>query len=223
MITPTAPQIYEENIDVKRSPAIRLLAQVISYLFHPLFISVYVACFVLFVHPLLFAGYDGQRKIRLAATIFVNLTLLPGITVFLCWRLKFIKNMYLDSQRDRIIPLAAAMIFYFWCWYVLKNFNEIPELFRQFLLGSFITIIVAWLANISFKISLHALAMGGMLGFIFILVYNAEGSSAWYLAVALVLAGVVSSARLIAGTHRPFDIYAGLVLGVLSQLAALVV
>lgn len=203
--------------------AAKIFSRVISYIFHPLFVPLYVSCFALYVHPLLFAGYDGGRKVRMLATVLVNLTFFPALTVFLCWRLGFIKNMYLNTMKERIIPLAAAMIFYFWCWFVLRNFVEIPLVYRQFLLGSFITIIAAWLANISFKVSLHALAMGGMLFFVGMLSFGVEGGSAWYLAVALLVAGVVCSSRLVLDMHKPFEVYAGLVLGVASQVAALVV
>jgi hypothetical protein len=212
-----------EHAEVEQHPAARTFARVISYVFHPLFVPLYVTCFALYVHPLLFAGYDDGRKIRMLATVVVNLTFFPAMTVFLCWRLGFIRNMYLGSMKERIIPLAATMIFYFWCWFVLRNFVEIPVEYRQFLLGSFVTIIAAWLANISFKISLHALAMGGMLFFVGLLSFGVEGGSAWYLAAALLVAGVVCSSRLALGTHRPFEVYAGLVLGVLSQVVALVV
>ena len=159
-------------------------------------------------------------KIRLTATIFVNLTLLPAVTVFLCWRLKFINNMYMDTQKERIIPLAAAMIFYFWCWFVLKTNGGIPELFRQFLLGSFITIIGGWLANIAFKVSLHALAVGGLFCFMLLLIFTSEGGSAQFFAVSIALAGLVCSSRLIVSSHRPFDVYAGFFIGAASQLLA---
>jgi hypothetical protein len=211
------------DTEVQQHAAEKIFARIISYVFHPLFVPLYVTCFALYVHPLLFAGYDDGRKIRMLATVIVNLGFFPALTVFLCWRLGFIRNMYLNTMKERIIPLAAAMIFYFWCWFVLRNFVEIPMVYRQFLLGSFITIIAAWLANISFKVSLHALAMGGMLFFIGLLSYGVEAGSAWYLAVALLIAGVVCSSRLVLRTHTPFEVYAGLVLGVLSQVVAVVV
>jgi hypothetical protein len=203
------------------SMPVRWFAHVVSYIFHPLFIPVYITLFLLYVHPLLFAGYTDLMKVRLAATIFVNLTLLPAVTVFLCWRLKFITNVYMNTQKERIIPLAAAMIFYFWCWFVLKSNGGIPDIFRQFLLGSFITIIGAWLANIAFKVSLHALAMGGLFCFMLLLTFNVDGSSAQYFAIGVVVAGLVCSARLIVSTHRPFDVYAGFFIGIVSQLLAI--
>ncbi len=48
---------------------------------------------------------------------------------------------------------------------VKGTMNEVPGLYKQFLLASFITIIAAWLANIYYKVSLHALAMGGLVAF----------------------------------------------------------
>lgn len=218
----TAEITSEDIIHVDRQPAAaRIVAKVISLLLHPLFVPLYVTCFLIFGHPLLFAGYEYGAKLKLVASVFVNLTLLPAITVFLCWRLKFISSIFMDTPKERIIPLAAAMIFYFWCWFVLRNFSEIPALFRQFLLGSFITIIAAWMANIYFKVSLHALAMGGLLCYAALVVFYFEGGSGGYLAAAAVIAGLGCSARLVLGKHHPGEVYAGLLLGGLSQVLAL--
>ena len=211
-----------EAYNKERHPApVRWFAHAVSYIFHPLFVTLYITLFVLYQHPLLFAGYTDQMKIRLTATIFVNLTMLPAVTVLLCWRLKFINNIYMETQKERVIPLAAAMIFYFWCWFVLKGNGGIPEIFRQFLLGCFITIIGAWLANIAYKVSLHALAAGGMFCYLLLLTFNSEGSSARYLALAAIVAGVICSARLIVSSHRPVDVYSGFFIGVISQLLAM--
>jgi hypothetical protein len=219
VITETrAVEAYKE----KHPAPVKWLAHAVSYIFHPLFVPLYITLFVVYLHPLLFAGYTDQMKIRLTATIFVNLTMLPAVTVLLCWRLKFINNVYMETQKERVIPLAAAMIFYFWCWFVLKSNGGIPEIFRQFLLGCFITIIGAWLANIAYKVSLHALAAGGMFCYLLLLTFNAEGSSAQYLALAVVVAGLVCSSRLIVSTHRPFDVYSGFLIGVISQLLAMI-
>jgi len=217
----TEPGAGEAYSKQKHSAPAKWLAHTASFIFHPLFVPVYVTLFVLYLHPLLFAGYTDLMKIRLTATIFVNLTLLPAVTVLLCWRLKFIDNVYMETQKERVIPLAAAMIFYFWCWFVLKSNGGIPEIFRQFLLGCFITIIGAWLANIAYKVSLHALAMGGVFCYMLLLIFNVEGSSAYYFALAAGAAGLVCSSRLIVSSHRPFDVYSGFFLGVISQLLAM--
>lgn len=223
-MTPKSEVSIENNIVAVRQPLlVRVVAKAISIVFHPLFMPLYIAFFLLFIHPLIFAGYDDTRKWRLLATVFVNLTFLPAITVFLCWRLRFITNLNMETQKERIIPLAASMIFYFWCWFVLRNFTEIPEIFRQFLLGTFITIIGAWLANIAFKVSLHALAVGGAMCFFMLMLFRVEGSSAWHLAAVMMISGMVCSSRMLLSSHRPFEIYSGVMIGVLSQLIAVVV
>lgn len=210
----------EERAIPSQPVAVSAGAHLISYVFHPVLLPVYVACFLLFVHPLLFAGYSLRAKINLTATVFVNLCFLPLITVFLCWRLKFISNIFLNTQKERIIPLAATMVFYFWGWFVLRNFTEIPGLFRQFLLGCFITIIAAWLANIYYKISLHALGAGGMACFIFLAALGSVGASGQYIAIAWLVAGAICTARLLVSDHRPFEVYSGLFIGIFCQLLA---
>lgn len=203
------------------STGITIPAHIFSYVFHPLFIPVYVSCFLLYWHPFTFAGFSSAAKSKLLATVFVNLTFFPAITVFLLWRLKFVSSFLLRTQKERIVPYAAAMIFYFWGWYVLRNFNEIPVVFKQFLLGSFITVIAAWLANIYFKISMHALALGGMALFILYITYSAEGSSGQYASISLLITGIVCTSRMIVSDHRPVEIYSGLVIGILCQLLAI--
>ncbi|MEP7259074.1 MAG: hypothetical protein ABI687_11805 [Flavitalea sp.] len=206
---------------IRQPLLVRAAAQILSFLFHPVLIPVYVSFFMVFVHPSLFAGYTFLAKRNLMGTVVVNLCFLPAFTVFLCWRLKFTSSMFLKTQKERIIPLAAAMIFYFWCWYVLHDFVAIPVLFRQFMLGCFATIIAAWMANIYYKISLHALAAGGMACFMLLMSVSADGFSALYISVAILIAGAVGSARLIVSDHRPFEVYSGLAIGALCQLIAL--
>jgi hypothetical protein len=214
-------EIISDNMDNRPPSPLRFVATLVSYLVHPLFVPLYITCFLLYIHPLLFAGYQPGSKLALLGSVFVNLTLLPAVTVFLCRKLGFVDSIFMDTRKERIIPLAAAMIFYFWCWFVQKNFTEIPELFRQFLLGSFITIIMAWMANIYFKISLHALAAGGMLCFTLLVVYTFEGGSGVYVACAALVAGVVCSSRLVVGAHHSSEVYAGFILGALSQVLAI--
>jgi len=64
--------------------------------------------------------------------------------------------------------------------------------------------------------------MGGMFCFLLLLTFNAEGSSAQYFAMGVVVAGLVCSSRLIVSSHRPFDVYSGFFIGVVSQLLAMI-
>jgi hypothetical protein len=137
--------------------------------------------------------------------------------------LKFSESIQLKTQKERIIPYAATMFFSFWAWNVFRNLSYSPKLFIEFLLGVFITLMIGWMANIFYKISMHAMGVGGMLAFVIRVSMEGEGSSGQYIAVAALITGLTLSARLTVSDHSNKDIYSGLLLGALAQYLATIV
>ncbi|MHA4843072.1 hypothetical protein ACX0G7_02855 [Flavitalea antarctica] len=199
---------------------LRLFGHVVSYLFHPLFIPLYVTAFLLYIEPYAFAGLDPRQKLFKLIFVFFNTTFLPGFAVFLMYRLKLIKSMYLQTQRERIIPYAVAMVFYFWAWYVSKNQNENPEIFKVFLFGTFLAVCATWMLNINSKVSMHSTAMGGLMCFALLLSFTTQDPSGLYLAVAIFISGLVCTARFLVSDHSRSEIYLGLLSGIVCQLVA---
>ena len=142
------------------------VAHLLSWIFHPLFIPLYVTIFLSYIHPYTFVALSEKGKVFKLIFVFVNTALFPAMAVFLMWRLKFTQSIYLRTQKERIIPYAAVMVFYFWAWYVSRSLQDSEKILTNFLFGSFLTVIAAWMANIYFKISMHAMAIGGMAFFI---------------------------------------------------------
>ncbi len=199
---------------------LRIFGHVISYLFHPLFIPVYVTAFLLYIDPYAFAGFDDKQRTFKLLSVFFNTTFLPGFAVFLMYQLKLIKSMYLDTQRERIIPYAVAMVFYFWVWYVSKNQPENPLIFKNFLLGTFLAVCATWMLNINSKISMHSTAMGGLLCFGLLMAFNSQDPSGLYVAAFVFIAGLVCTARFLVSDHSKPEIYMGLASGIITQLFA---
>jgi hypothetical protein len=207
--------------DQPKNTAIRILAHFISYVFHPIFIPSYVTAFLVYIHPYAFAGFDSKTKFFRVLFVVFDTAFLPLFSVFLMYALKLIKSVQLKTQKERIIPYAAAMVFFFWAWYVSKNLSDSPESFIQFLLGTFIAVMGAWMYNIYMKISMHAIAMGGLVAFFLLQVLlREEDATGLYLSVAIVIAGLVCTSRLIVSDHHPREVYGGLLIGALSQLIA---
>ena len=69
--------------EVVQSPLTRFFAHVLSYLFHPLFIPVYVTYFIAFIHPDYFSGFSLQQKIWLLIRVSYSMVFFPAITVLL--------------------------------------------------------------------------------------------------------------------------------------------
>jgi hypothetical protein len=199
---------------------VRVLAHIISYVFHPLFITTYLAAYLIFLHPYVFAGFDLQLRLFRLVTVVLNTALIPGFAVFLMWRLKLIDSMHLSTSKERIIPYAAAMIFYFWAWLVLKKVPGTPPVFATMIQGSFFAVVGAWIINIQSKISMHTTAMGGLVTFFLLFSFSDDSASGLYLSLAFLLAGLVGTARLIVSDHTRFQIVQGFVVGALAYLVA---
>lgn len=210
-----------QEITAHKEPLpLRLFANFVSYIFHPLFIPVYVAAFLLYVHPYAFAGFDEKMKTMRLLSVFVSATLLPAFSVFLLWRLQFTSSIFLRTQKERIIPYAIAIIFYFWIWYVFRNLSDSPRAIVEFLLGTFLAVCGAWMANIWFKVSMHGTAVGGMLMFFVLQSLKDPSVGGAYLSIALLITGLVCTARFIVGGHTRAEVYSGLLIGALAQCIA---
>jgi hypothetical protein len=200
---------------------IKFLAHFFSVIFHPVFIASHVMFFLLFIHPLAFAGFDKRMKIFRFISVFFSTALLPVFSTFLLWRLKLgVQSVQLRTIKERIIPYALAMIFYWWAWNVFKNLPDNPPASVHFLLGTFLAVCGAWFCNIYFKISMHAIGVGGLAAFFLLFSFTDGFSSGLYLSLSLLIAGIVCSARLIVSDHTNSEIYFGLFTGALAQLIA---
>src|ERR1700709_2786476 len=97
-------QLNEISYPLPQPKALRAVAKIISYVFHPLFIPAYISAYLIYVHPYLFAGYDSNQKFIRLVSVFVITAFFPALTVFLLWRLQFAESIYLRTQKERIIP-----------------------------------------------------------------------------------------------------------------------
>ena len=92
------------------------------------------------------------------------------------------------------------------------------------MLGVLFSSCAALMCNIYFKISMHAIGMGGLLGIFWVIMKTNTMLMTWPLCIALLVTGIVCTSRLIVSNHSQKEIYAGLLVGLVSQfIAALVI
>ncbi len=199
---------------------LKLAAKIISYIFHPLFLPTYVFFYLTQQFPHAFPGMDERDALFRSLVVFINTAFFPAFAIFLLWRLKFIESIFLRSQKERIVPYILVMFFYWWIWYLSKNFADQPLVLRVFYLGIFLATIPALIINNFFKISMHALGCGGVVAFMVILAFAHDLHLGFQLSLAILIAGVVCTSRLIVSDHTNKEIYSGLIIGSLSQLIA---
>ncbi|MDB5197624.1 MAG: hypothetical protein JWP88_1995 [Flaviaesturariibacter sp.] len=199
-------------------PVLRFLAKGISVLFHPLFIPIYLLLFTLYLSPVALA-LAPAAKFRLSLSFGAMYILFPLVTVLLAKGLGFIDSILLRSQKDRIIPYIACGIYYFWIWYVLHN-QQAPAPLVVLTLAIFLASSAGLLFNSFLKISMHAISIGVAVAFMYLLALVSGASFGVYLSIALLIAGLVCTSRLINADHEPKEVYYGLLIGLLSLLVA---
>lgn len=205
--------------DLQFHPVVRFMARLISVLFHPLFIPVYISWFLIYQNPF-FPGIDNAEKGLLLLRFFIMYTMFPLVTILLAKGLGFVQSIYLKNQKDRIIPYVACGVYYFWMWYVLRNQPQLPPQMTMLALAIFLASSGGLIANSYFKVSMHAIATGVLVAFISIFALNTNASSGIYISIAYLIAGVVGTSRLVNSDHHPFEVYAGLAIGIAAQILA---
>lgn len=199
---------------------LRSAARFLSYLFHPLFIPLYVAAYLIYLHPYAFAIFDPKQKFLRLLFVFMITVFFPALTVFLLWRLRFSESIFLRTQKERIIPYVASIIYFFWAFFVTRNLPDTPVIMTSFFLGTFLCASAGLMANSYFKISMHALAAGSAAAYMILLGFASHEPMGVPIAIAALVTGLVCTSRLIVSDHHPTEIYWGLILGTLSQIVA---
>jgi hypothetical protein len=199
------------------SKGLRVFATIISYLFHPVLMPTMMMLVLYWLSPVSFAG---SRFGALMLPVILNTLFFPIVVTLLIKAVGFIDSIHMYDSKDRIIPLIASMIFYFWVNNVFSNLPGVPLIAHILTLGAFWGIIAIFMINIFVKISMHTVAAGGALGILMVLMINSRVNLIAPFFAALVVAGLVGTARMVLGAHRNGEIWLGYIVGLLVQLGA---
>lgn len=221
MLDPTIAHNENSAAPLKFSLPEKMFAHFFSVIFHPLFLPTIGVAYLAYLQPGYYLGMPTEEKNKIILRVAVNTIFFPGITVLLLKGLGFVKSIFLRGQKERIIPYVAANIFYFWMFLVFKNQPEVPHITTSFILGIFLSSSLALIANSYFKISMHALGMGALIGLMLVIVYSGFPFGTFLpLMLTLLISGIVCTSRLIVSDHTLFDINAGIVISIICQVVA---
>ncbi|MCH8331056.1 MAG: phosphatase PAP2 family protein [Bacteroidetes bacterium] len=196
--------------------SLRLIANFFTYLFHPLLLLTYAVGFIIWTNPYII---PPEKTFKTIFQIFNNTFIYPMIVMFLMIKLKFLKTIKMEDKRDRYVPYIVITIFYGSSLMLAKIQNFPPELLLV-LFGSTIAVFSASMVNIYYKISIHAVGVGGIVTLMFGLQALTEYNLFVPLIITIMVAGLVGSSRMYLAAHHPSEIYSGYFVGMISQLLA---
>ena len=87
-------------------------------------------------------------------------------------------------------------------------------------MGIFIATVFGLILNSYFKISLHAMGIGGALASIILFAMYYQMPLGVSMSVATIITGIVCTSRFLVSDHTPKEIYTGLFVGIGCQLGA---
>jgi membrane-associated phospholipid phosphatase len=195
---------------------VRKLALLLSVVFQPLLMPSLVFGLLFFAVPQA-SSIPESFKARLFYLIVTSTLLIPMVLMLgLRWS-GMVKSLHFEEKSDRRTPFILVTLFYLLTTYFLKEKTELDPILWQGM--GIITFSVALLTGITFfwKMSAHTTGIGGVLGVLGIFgVYFPSLDLAYLLVAALLLGGLVASARLYLDAHSPAEVYVGLLVGFLT-------
>jgi hypothetical protein len=198
-------------------------AKFLSYLLHPLFMPFYGLVLLFFSNRLNGFNYyaseeSTQANLQLFTYVFIFNILIPlGFAYFLKKRGK-IDSLEMEKREDRQMPFLITAISYFLGFIVIQK--EIGSIINPFLIwilvGAELSIIATLIISLFWKISIHMIGIGGMVGInILMMKLNMEWDNYFY--ASILLAGLLGYARLKLEAHTFAQVLAGFIIGILSE------
>jgi len=190
------------------------LAKIISALFHPLFIPVYGMAIILSA-PTLFEYLPFAVKKLLLIIILINNVFLPISLLPFFIHSNIISSWTINSRRERIIPLMITTILYSASSFIIFRF-PIPFFLKSFILAATFLALMATVINFWWKVSLHSVGSGAIIGMVLILSFKMNTPLMWYLISVIIAGGLVLSSRLRLNFHSPQQVWFGFLTGFLG-------
>ena len=198
---------------------LKLIAKALSIVFHPIVLPT-LGIFIIFRSSQYMSMMDitGQRAIYLI--VFISTFVLPLVmsSIFLLSRV--IKSLEMTKTQERFVPFLVTAIFYFFTYLTLYQLNA-PGFISAYIFGAFAIVFIISFVTVKWKISAHAAALGGLIGMMMALANLYFAYTTYFFIQGLIIAGLVSSARLILEEHNLKQIGAGFFMGVGVMLATI--
>jgi membrane-associated phospholipid phosphatase len=191
---------------------LRNFSSAISFLFLPLFMPVlalwitvtFDPYLVYFLHPA--KSYLTLLVVALATAVF------PLINILLMKRARVITSYKLEDRKERFAPAITTLIYFVLGYFLLKK-GELPNVIYSMYLGGLASVFLAMLITFKWKISLHAIGIGGVLGGVYALFKLHHFVNIPLLVSLIICTGLVMMARLVLKAHTPSQVYIGCLLG----------
>jgi hypothetical protein len=201
-------------------------ARIISFVFHPLFLTTYLFAGFAFILPSAWSPVSLENFQKMMLLLFMVTFLLPAINIYLFKLLGNISSLQMHNRRERILPFIFISLVYCGVTYMImvKTGIDATDNFLKFMIIVDALVVVGTVITFFYKVSVHSLATTGLVGIFLPLNNFSEEIYVFYATLGIiVVAGVVMSARLQLHAHTLREVLIGGALGLATGFAGMVI
>ena len=190
-------------------------ATLISIIFHPLLLPTFVFVLLGYLYPYFNTPYNSKFFLETVSFIFLCTFLFPSVAIYAMYKWGVISDVVLSEKHERPYPMGLTGLMYLVFGKVLFEKIGIDDTFVHMVY--FIGVLILFAAAITYfwKISAHALGVGGVCGFLVALNMQVlDNGMLTALMVVFVISGLVMTARLVLKAHSQAQIYIGFLVGI---------
>lgn len=193
----------------------KLFQQVISYIFHPLFVPV-AGTIAYFIITPKYSPIEEQTGHILP--IFILTVVIPIISYLILKNLGLMQSVSSPTLKERRYPFYISLLLLLTVVYKVLPNNFTPELHYYFLGLIAATSASLFLLFLKFKSSMHLMGMASLTMYLTCLSVHFEINITIALGALILFTGLVTSSRLYLGAHSRAELIIGFLIGAVSQL-----
>jgi len=182
--------VSEKSTVITRHNATYRIAQVLSLVFHPLWMPLIIYMSVRTIDPYYIAPSQADYFVFLLLGINI---IAPAVSMLIMIKYGMLTSIELRNRKERFGPYLLVIFYY--------------------TLSVILSLVISLSINSVWKISVHMLAQGGVFGTLLALNVIHPNLDTLYPALSVLMAGVTGYSRLYLDAHTHGQVYAGFCLG----------
>lgn len=173
-----------------------------------------------------YISYSTSDPTKLITTlaIFMGTFMLPALVAVYLWYSGQVSSLHMPKSSERILPFLLTAIIYCGTYYIIKQLHllaiefYLPSVIYLIIMGATFSVLTALIINFKWKISVHMIGIGGLLGTLLGISFKYAVDMKMMICGVILIAGLVGFSRLKLKAHSLAQVYAGFFLGMFSEL-----
>jgi membrane-associated phospholipid phosphatase len=203
---------------------VRTAAQTICILFHPLLMASVLFLLLVVFAPAIIGPTSVEFLQVFLLIIFILTFIIPLISISILKLTGALRSFHMYSREERILPFILITVYYGFSGYLIVKRLPLNDMVEIIFYTITLEILLLTIITFFWKISAHAMAIAGVLGFLCALNLSLPVNELLVPIIFIAfLSGLIMSARLFLNTHNPPQVYIGAFIGFIISFSAVLI